>query len=382
MGVGFAGIPLRELGLVILVAAAITYLSTGIIRTVMVKSGRLNEIRERDVHVIPKPRLGGVAMFSGFLGAVFLADQLPALTRGFMPITPEMNAVIWAGFVIVVVGALDDLFDLDAITKLVGQVIGAVTMSLLGLTWSILYVPFGGGTTLLLDQVQSTILTSLFTVALINALNFVDGLDGLSAGVGMIAGAAILLFSLTILFDQNGAVSAYPPAIIAAALVGICAGVLPHNFEPSRIFMGDSGSMLIGLLLAAASTSASGKINMSLYGAADLIALISPIIVVLAAVAIPLLDLVMAVVRRVGRGASPFSPDKMHLHHRLLSIGHTHRRVVLVLYTWASAVAFGAVSFSVVPPLFATGLSICGILIAVAVTAVPVMKSRRAAKLD
>lgn len=382
MGVGFAGIPLRELGLVILVAAAITYLSTGIIRTVMVKSGRLNEIRERDVHVIPKPRLGGVAMFSGFLGAVFLADQLPALTRGFMPITPEMNAVIWAGFVIVVVGALDDLFDLDAITKLVGQVIGAVTMSLLGLTWSILYVPFGGGTTLLLDQVQSTILTSLFTVALINALNFVDGLDGLSAGVGMIAGAAILLFSLTILFDQNGAVSAYPPAIIAAALVGICAGILPHNFEPSRIFMGDSGSMLIGLLLAAASTSASGKINMSLYGAADFIALISPIIVVLAAVAIPLLDLVMAVVRRVGRGASPFSPDKMHLHHRLLSIGHTHRRVVLVLYTWASAVAFGAVSFSVVPPLFATGSSICGILIAVAVTAVPVMKSRRAAKLD
>ena len=382
MGVGFAGIPLRELGLVILVAAAITYLSTGIIRTVMVKSGRLNEIRERDVHVIPKPRLGGVAMFSGFLGAVFLADQLPALTRGFMPITPEMNAVIWAGFVIVVVGALDDLFDLDAITKLVGQVIDAVTMSLLGLTWSILYVPFGGGTTLLLDQVQSTILTSLFTVALINALNFVDGLDGLSAGVGMIAGAAILLFSLTILFDQNGAVSAYPPAIIAAALVGICAGVLPHNFEPSRIFMGDSGSMLIGLLLAAASTSASGKINMSLYGAADFIALISPIIVVLAAVAIPLLDLVMAVVRRVGRGASPFSPDKMHLHHRLLSIGHTHRRVVLVLYTWASAVAFGAVSFSVVPPLFATGSSICGILIAVAVTAVPVMKSRRAAKLD
>lgn len=382
MGVGFAGIPLRELGLVILVAAAITYLSTGIIRTVMVKSGRLNEIRERDVHVIPKPRLGGVAMFSGFLGAVFLADQLPALTRGFMPITPEMNAVIWAGFVIVVVGALDDLFDLDAITKLVGQVIGAVTMSLLGLTWSILYVPFGGGTTLLLDQVQSTILTSLFTVALINALNFVDGLDGLSAGVGMIAGAAILLFSLTILFDQNGAVSAYPPAIIAAALVGICAGVLPHNFEPSRIFMGDSGSMLIGLLLAAASTSASGKINMSLYGAADFIALISPIIVVLAAVAIPLLDLVMAVVRRVGRGASPFSPDKMHLHHRLLSIGHTHRCVVLVLYTWASVVAFGAVSFSVVPPLFATGSSICGILIAVAVTAVPVMKSRRAAKLD
>lgn len=381
MGAGFAGIPLRELGLVILVAAAITYLTTGIIRTLMVRYGRLDEIRERDVHTMPKPRLGGVAMFSGFLGAVFLADQLPALTRGFMPITPEMNAVIWAGFVIVVVGALDDLFDLDAITKLVGQIVGAVTMSLLGLTWTILFIPFGGGTTLLIDQVQSTILTTLFTVTLINALNFVDGLDGLSAGVGMIAGAAILVFSLTILFDQNGAVSAYPPAIIAAALVGICAGFLPHNFEPSRIFMGDSGSMLIGLLLAAASTSASGKINMGLYGTVDIIALMSPIIVVVAAVAVPLLDLVMAVIRRVGRGASPFSPDKMHLHHRLLELGHSHRRVVLVLYMWVTVVAFGAVSFSVVPPAFAVGLTVFGLLMATLMTIIPLLRDRRAGKL-
>ena len=382
MGAGFAGIPLRELGLVILVAAAITYLTTGIIRTLMVRYGRLDEIRERDVHTMPKPRLGGVAMFSGFLGAVFLADQLPALTRGFMPITPEMNAVIWAGFVIVVVGALDDLFDLDAITKLVGQIVGAVTMSLLGLTWTILYIPFGGGTTLLIDQFQSTILTTLFTVTLINALNFVDGLDGLSAGVGMIAGAAILVFSLTILFDQNGAVSAYPPAIIAAALVGICAGFLPHNFEPSRIFMGDSGSMLIGLLLAAASTSASGKINMSLYGTVDMIALMSPIIVVVAAVAVPLLDLVMAVIRRVGRGASPFSPDKMHLHHRLLELGHSHRRVVLVLYMWVTVVAFGAVSFSVVPPAFALGFTVVGLVLATSLTVVPLIRDRRAGKLS
>ncbi|WP_080795413.1 MraY family glycosyltransferase [Corynebacterium pacaense] len=378
MGAGFAGIPLRELGLVLLVAAAITYLTTGIIRTALVRSGRLNEIRDRDVHTQPKPRLGGVAMFSGFLGAVFVADQLPALTRGFMPVTPEMNAVIWAGFVIVVVGALDDLFDLDAMTKLVGQILGAVVMSLLGLSWTMLYIPFGGGTTLIMDQVQSTVITALFTVALINALNFVDGLDGLAAGVGMIAGSAILVFSLTILFDQNGAVSAYPPAIIAAALVGICAGFLPHNFEPSRIFMGDSGSMLIGLLLAAASTSASGKINMSLYGTVDLVALMSPVIVVLAAVAIPLLDLVMAVIRRVRKGESPFAPDKMHLHHRLLRIGHTHRRVVLVLYMWVTVVAFGAVGFSVVPPLFAAGLVVVGLVGAAVLTAIPVLRGSRA----
>ncbi len=151
-------------------------------------------------------------------------------------------------------------------------------MSLLGLTWTLLFLPIGDGTTVVLDQVQSLILTVLFTVMLINAINFVDGLDGLAAGLGMIAGGAILVFSLTVLYDQGGAVSAYPPAIIASGLVGICAGFLPHNFEPSRIFMGDSGSMLIGTLLAAAATSASGKINMSLYGAADVVALVSPFI--------------------------------------------------------------------------------------------------------
>ncbi|AGF72231.1 MraY family glycosyltransferase [Corynebacterium halotolerans] len=366
-----AGVPLRELGLVILVAAAITYLTTGVIRSLMVRAGRVAEIRTRDVHTQPTPRLGGVAMFSGFLAAVFLAAQLPALTRGFMPITPEMNAVVWAAFAIVVVGVLDDLYELDAVTKLIGQLLSAITLSVLGLSWTLLYLPVGDGTTVVLDQVQATIVTTIFTVAVVNAINFVDGLDGLAAGLGMIAGGAILLFSLTVLHDQGGAVSAYPPAIIAAGLVGVCLGFLPHNFEPSRIFMGDSGSMLIGLLLAAASTSASGKINMSLYGTADIVALMSPIIVVAAAVFVPVLDLVLAVVRRLARGTSPFSADKMHLHHRLLSLGHTHRRTVLVLYLWVSVVAFGAVSFSVVPARWALIASVVAVVIAALVTLVP-----------
>ncbi|MBH5295642.1 MraY family glycosyltransferase [Corynebacterium ulcerans] len=380
MGAGVAGVPMRELALVILVAAALTYLTTGIVRYSMVRSGRMGEIRERDVHTQPKPRLGGVAMFTGFLGAVFLADQLPALTRGFQPITPEMSAVIWAGVVIVTVGIIDDLYELDAITKLFGQILGSVVMSILGLTWSLLYVPFGGGTTVILDQVASTIVTVMFTVTLINAINFVDGLDGLAAGLGMIAGLSILVFSMTVLHDQGGMVSAYPPAIIAAALVGMCAGFLPHNFEPARIFMGDSGSMLIGLLLAAASTSASGKIDMSLYGTVDVIALMSPIIVVAAAVFVPMLDLVMAIVRRVRKGQSPFSADKMHLHHRLLSLGHTHRRVVLVLYLWVSVVAFGAVSFSVVPPIVAVIGIVIAMFVAFLATRGPVRRANELGK--
>lgn len=373
-----AGLPLRELGLIILVAAALTYLTTGMVRSIAVRTGRVAEIRTRDVHTQPTPSLGGVAMFTGLGAAIFLAAQLPALTRGFMPITPEMTAVVWAAGAIVIVGVIDDLIELDAIMKLCGQIAAALIMSLLGLSWTLLFLPLGDGTTLVLDQFWSTVATTVFVVLLINAVNFVDGLDGLAAGLGMIAGGAILVFSLTVLHDQGGAVSAYPPAIIAAALVGICAGFLPHNFEPSRIFMGDSGSMLIGLLLAASATSASGKINMSLYGTADMLALMSPLIVVVAAVFVPVLDLVLAVVRRVAKGQSPFKADRLHIHHRLLAIGHTHRRTVLVLYMWVSAVAFGAVSFSVVPAPIAASLFVTCLLIATGITAVPVLKSRRA----
>lgn len=371
-----SGVPLRELGLVILVAAVISYLATGPVRSLLVRTGRIAEIRERDVHTQPTPSLGGVAMFTGFLSAVYLAMQLPALTRGFAPVTPEMTAVVVGSFLIVVVGIIDDLYELGALSKFIGQVVAAVTMSVMGLSFNVFYLPFGGGTTVIFDQTQGVIVSSLLIVMLINAFNFVDGIDGLAAGLGMIASAAILVFSLTVLHDQGGAVSAYPPAIICAALVGMCAGFLPHNYEPARIFMGDSGAMLIGLLLAAASISASGKINMSLYGTADFVALVSPFLVVVAAVALPVIDLIMAVIRRVSQGKSPFAADRQHIHHRLLALGHTHRRTVLVLYMWVSAIAFGAVSFSVIPSRYAAVLLVSAVIIAAAATAVPAMKGK------
>lgn len=372
-----AGIPLRELVLVLLVACTVTYLVTGAVRSLILRYGRMAAPRQRDVHTVPMPRLGGVAMFTGLVVAVIVANQLPALTRGFPPVTPDMTAVLMAAFVIVVVGVVDDLYDISWILKLGGQIVGAVVMSLMGLSWYLFYVPFGDGTTLILDQVQSTILTALLTVTIVNAMNFVDGLDGLAAGLGAIAAGTILIYSLTILHDQSGTVAAYPPAIISAALVGICMGFLPHNFSPARIFMGDSGAMLIGLLLSAACTSASGRINAALYGPADMMALLSPMIVVLAALSIPLLDLVMAVVRRVSKGKSPFSPDKKHLHHRLLSIGHTQKRVVLVLYTWVGVVAFGAVGLTVLPlPVMAISFSLL-VIIAISATVVPLRRANR-----
>ena len=266
------GIPFRELALVLLVGLVATYLTTGIVRMLMVRFGPMSAPRARDVHTVPTPRLGGVAMFTGVIFAVLTASNLPALNRGFPPV------VMAAAFVIVVVGVIDDLWDISWVLKLGGQVVGAVVMSIAGLSWYLIVWPVGDGTTLILDQVQSTVLTAVLTVAIINAMNFVDGLDGLAAGLGMIGGGTLLVYSLTVLHDQGGTVSAYPPAIISAVLVGVCAGFLPHNFSPARIFMGDSGSMLIGLLLSAACVSASGRINMSLYGTADLVALLSPIL--------------------------------------------------------------------------------------------------------
>lgn len=368
--------PLRELALVLFIGCATTFLVTGIIRSIMLRYGQVNAPRERDVHTVPTPRLGGVAMFTGVIVAITVASQLPALNRGFPPVTPDMAAVVLAAFVIVVVGVIDDLYDISWMLKLGGQLGGAIVMSLMGLSWYLIYVPLGDGTTLILDQVQSSILTAVLTVTIVNAMNFVDGLDGLAAGLGAIAAGTILVFSLTILHDQGGTVSAYPPAIISAVLLGVCVGFLPHNFSPARIFMGDSGSMLIGLLLSAACVSASGRINMSLYGTADVFALLSPMIVVLAALSIPLLDLLLAVVRRVASGKSPFAPDKKHLHHRLLRLGHTQKHVVLVLYSWVAVVAFAAVGATVLPPLVTLIVFIVTSLVICLVTVVPLIRGR------
>ena len=196
----------------------------------------------------------------------------------------------------------------------------------------------------MLDQASSILLTLALTVSIVNAMNFVDGLDGLAAGLGLITAMAICMFSVGLLRDHGGDVLFYPPAVISVVLAGACLGFLPHNFHPAKIFMGDSGSMLIGLMLAAASTTAAGPISQNAYGARDVFALLSPFLLVVAVMFVPMLDLLLAIVRRTRAGRSAFSPDKMHLHHRLLQIGHSHRRVVLLIYLWVGIVAFGAAS--------------------------------------
>ncbi|MEU7479205.1 MraY family glycosyltransferase [Lentzea sp. NPDC042327] len=368
-------LPVREYLLVALTAAIVTFLLVGLVRALAFRVGAVAYPRKRDVHVQPMPRMGGVAIYGGVLGGMFLAHQLPVLRAAF-DFSNDPWGVIVAGGVIVLVGAIDDRFELDSLTKLAGQVTAAGILVLFGLQWMLAWVP-GLGATVSLDQNQGALLTVLLTVTMINAMNFVDGLDGLAAGIGLIAAAATCVFSVGILVEREGAVEAYPPALIAAVLAGACLGFLPHNFNPARIFMGDSGSMLIGLMLAAATTSASGKINPSTRSAADLLGLLSPLIVVAAVLFVPVLDLLMAIIRRTRRGESPFSPDKMHLHHRLLEIGHSQRRAVLLIYLWAGVLAFGAVALTLFDPVIVATCFVIGLVVTFVVSVIPRLREAR-----
>ncbi|WP_019933071.1 MraY family glycosyltransferase [Nocardia sp. BMG111209] len=367
-----AVVPLRELLLVLLISAVATMLAVGGVRVLAIAFGAVAIPRERDVHTKPTPRMGGVGMYIGIVAAVLFAHQLPALRRGF-DFAPDIPAVLVAGTLIVLVGIIDDRWGLDAFTKFVGQITAAGVMAVMGLSWVLIYNPFTNST-VVLDQLVGGLATVLITVTMINAMNFVDGMDGLAAGLGLIAAVAVFVFSIGLLYEQGGSTDTYPPALLAAALAGACLGFLPHNFQPARIFMGDSGSMLIGLMLAAISTGASGRIPLQGYGTRDIVGLLSPLFLVGAVMFIPVLDLVLAIVRRVRAGVSFSTPDKMHLHHRLLQIGHSQRRVVLLIYMWVGILAFGAVGTSLMDRRLVLLLLAAGLLFALLVTAVPSLR--------
>ncbi|MGH3605767.1 MAG: glycosyltransferase family 4 protein [Pseudonocardiaceae bacterium] len=375
-----SGLPLRQYLLVGLTTAVVTFLLTGMVRLLAIYTGAVATPRERDVHRAPIPRLGGVAMYGGILGGVLLSHQLPVLRRSF-EFSGDVVGVLVAGGLIMLIGALDDRFELDSLTKFAGQVTAAGVLVLYDVQWFIFWVPWNGsagrvGSVLVLGQDQAVFVTVALAVVLVNAMNFVDGLDGLAAGIGLIAAVAIGAFTLQLLYRSGGSVSLYPPTLIAALVAGACLGFLPHNFQPARIFMGDSGAMLIGLMLAAASTSASGKIDPNNYGATDVLALLSPLLVVAAVLFVPLLDLLLAVVRRTRAGRSPFAADKLHLHHRLLEIGHSHRRAVLLIYLWAALLAFGAVALTLFDVYVVVWSIMLGLLVAVVGSMIPRLPAR------
>ncbi|MGW1867566.1 MraY family glycosyltransferase [Streptomyces mauvecolor] len=345
------GQPVREYLLTLCVTAAVTYLLTGPVRKFAIAVGAMPEIRARDVHREPTPRLGGIAMFGGLCAGLLVADHLDGLNPVFQ--SNEPRALLSGAALIWLIGVLDDKFEIDALIKLGGQMIAAGVMVMQGLT--ILWLPIPGIGSVSLTSWQGTLLTVALVVITINAVNFVDGLDGLAAGMVCIASAAFFMYAYRLWYGY-GIEAAAPATLFAAVLMGMCLGFLPHNMHPARIFMGDSGSMLIGLVLAAGAISITGQVDpdamkLNFGGTRDathaMLPVFIPLLMPLSIIAIPMADLVLAIVRRTWNGQSPFAADRGHLHHRLLEIGHSHSRAVLIMYFWSALIAFGAVAYSV-----------------------------------
>ena len=337
---------MREYALVFLVAAAVTYLLTVVAREIALRTGAVAKVRDRDVHAEPVPYFGGLAMLGGLVAAYLVARELPFLSTHSGPfVFRDAGIVLIAGAFICAIGTLDDLFELDALIKLAGQIAAAGFLVL----QNVQYLYFSSNDTQFsIDPAQGALLTVFIVVATVNAVNFVDGLDGLAAGVVCIGALAFFAFcyQLARFNDQSVATTG---ALLCAMLAGACVGFLPHNINPARLFMGDSGSMLIGLVLSASAITLTGQFNPddvskgAMGTQANFLVTLLPVLLPLAILVVPLADLVLAVVRRTRAGRSPFAPDKQHLHHRLLEIGHSQRRAVLIMWMWAALVAFSTV---------------------------------------
>src|SRR5690348_1278775 len=343
---------MTEYVITLLAAAAVTYILTPAVRRFAIAVGAMHAARERDVHELPTPLLGGFAIYGGLVVTLLLASRLSGLTNVFTE-TNMAKGLLLAGALVVIMGFVDDRWGMGALSKLAGQVAAGVI-----LVWSgaeIPWLPAPGGVTLLLTSDQQVAVTSLVVVITMNAVNFIDGLDGLAAGIVGIGAVAFFAYYYT-LTHRLGLVEQAGPALVSILLAGVCIGFLPHNFYPARIFMGDTGSLLIGLMLAYAPISslalldpysltdtaayAAGTVNR--YGA--FIPLLVPAVILL----IPYADLLMAVVRRTRAGTSVFAPDKKHLQHRLLAIGHSHRTSVLIMYLWTAVFAGTVIWLSIV----------------------------------
>jgi len=369
----------RTYVLVMLVAAAVTYLTTPLVRRLARRIGAITPVRDRDVHVVPIPRMGGTAMLIGFVAALIVASQIP-FTRELFADSQGPYAVLLGAVAVCALGVADDLWGLDAITKLAGQALAAGLMAWQGI--QLVSLPIAG--VVLPSSGMLLGITVLVVVVTINAVNFVDGLDGLAAGIVAIAATAFFIYSYLLSRSHTTDYSSLA-TLVTAALVGICVGFLPHNFNPARVFMGDSGSMLLGLLLAASTVSITGQVDpavVSRIPGAQLIPAFVPLVLPLAILALPLVDLGLAIVRRTRAGRKPWQPDKMHLHHRLLALGHSHARAVMIMYVWTATVAFGCISVAFVPMRTAVFLGAVAFVIAVLLTLGPLtgLAARRAAR--
>ena len=313
---------MREYLLVFLAAGVASYLLCVFARELAIRSGAVARVRDRDVHATPIPYFGGVAMLGGLGAGLLVARHLPFLSTSQPIVFHDAGIVLLAG--------RDDLRRRcgrrpdrarrpdqarwpDRRRGLPGAQRSAV-----------LVAEPARRHQFALDPTQAVLLSMLLVISTMNAVNFVDGLDGLAGGVVLIGAIAFFLFSYQ-LADANGETLAITAAMLCAALGGACLGFLPHNFFPARIFMGDSGSMLLGLVLSGSALTLTGQfatVSVKQGGGEGWLVMLLPILLPISILIVPLADLVLAVVRRTRRGQAFYQPDKEHLHHRLLEIGH------------------------------------------------------------
>jgi UDP-GlcNAc:undecaprenyl-phosphate/decaprenyl-phosphate GlcNAc-1-phosphate transferase len=343
---------MREYALVLLVTAAVTYLLTPLVRRVAIATRAIHEPRARDTHTKPTPLLGGLAMYGGLVAGLLLASRLSFVQDPFRTAGSRSEAgLLLAGGLVVLVGFADDRWGLSAISRLAAQVAAAGI-----LVWSgqaLPWLPLPNGGVFSLEPDLSVTLTILLVVVTMNAINFIDGLDGLAAGIVAVAALSFLAYSYTLIRTIHST-SQSLPAVASALLAGMCIGFLPHNFYPARIFMGDIGAMLLGLLLAYGPISSTDSLdpalltNYSQPNTLDRFPTFLPLLVPAAIFIIPYADLMFAVIRRTRAGQSIMAADRQHLHHRLLNIGHSYRQSVLLMYLWAALFSVTVVSLSIV----------------------------------
>jgi len=331
----------REYLLTMLLAASICYLVTPYVETYALRFGAIARIRERDIHTETTPRWGGVAMWFATSFTFVVVSHLPLVGKSF---GREAQGIFLAGTFVVLLGMIDDRFELDALTKLAGQALAAGILLSFGV--QLLWLPINGLITLPASIGQ--FLTVLVILVAINAVNFIDGMDGLASGIVAVAATAFFIFAyvLAVVYGFNRAGA---PSTMSAVLIGVCLGFLPHNAYPAKIFMGDSGSMFLGLMLGASAITLTGQFDPNAISSESTGPTFLPLLLPFAVLAIPLVDFGSAVIRRVRAGRSPFAPDNEHLHHKLFKAGNSKLRTVIIMYLWTAAIAFPVTTWAFAP---------------------------------
>ena len=327
---------------IVAITALISFALTPMARMLGVRGRVYTPSRKRDMHREPIPKLGGAAMAIAVIIVMGAASIVPFLSGIYQA---PMLGILLAIVVVLVMGVADDLWDLHWIIKFAGQVIAAGIVAAAGIR--VEAMPVGW---IHVDNEIAQIVITIFVIVLtINAFNFIDGLDGLAAGVAVIGGSAFFIYSYILTRTINAYDYSNLATLLTALLIGACLGFLPFNFQPARIFMGEVGAQLIGLLMATAAVAVTADLGALEGFRFRNIPAYMPILLPLAVMLLPLLDLLLAVLRRTARRSSPFTADRGHIHHKPVDGGYTHRQAVLLLYLWTFVVGYGAVSLTYFP---------------------------------